>query len=354
MTALALASETLHFERPDHLQARVPPEVRGKGRDDVRLLVSTPEGHTHTHFTDIAHYLRAGDVLVVNDSAVLPASLPATAAFGDFILNLSTRYGERLWLAEPRLSAEVPGPLPLSAGERLNVAGIEARALEPYPGLPRLWFVQVEEPLEGAMVRGGQPIRYGYTDRSFELDTYQTLFARRPGSAEMPSAARPFSAAVLSSLRAGGVKFAYLTLHTGVSSLEVESETLDAHTLYPEPFEVSAVTAASLNRARAEGRRVIAVGTTVVRALESAWRGQSFAASRGFTGRYIYPGHCAHPFEGLLTGLHDPGASHLAMLYAAAGEDLVRSGYREAVKEGYLWHEFGDAHLLLTPPHLSS
>ena len=154
---------------------------------------------------------------------------------------------------------------------------------------------------------------------------------------------------MLSSLRARGVDLAYLTLHTGVSSLEVESETLEAHTLYPEPFAVPAGTAGRLNRARAEGRRVIAVGTTVVRALESAWTGKRFTASRGFTGRYVYPGHCAHPFDGLLTGLHNPGASHLAMLYAAAGEDLVRSGYREAVKEGYLWHEFGDAQLLLTP-----
>ena len=180
----------------------------------------------------------------------------------------------------------------------------------------------------------------------YALEFYQSVFARVPGSAEMASAARAFTPKLVAELTAKGVEFAALTLHTGVSSLEVEGE-LDDHSLYAEPFEVSGQTAAQINRAKAEGRRVIAIGTTVVRALASAWNGE-VKARRGFTQRFIRPGSGPGiQLDGLLTGFHDPKASHLAMLYAVAGRDLVLAGYKEAVKEGYLWHEFGDSHLLI-------
>ena len=178
------------------LQATEPPEVRGAGRDDVRLLVSTPSGHTHAHFTQLADFLRAGDLLVVNDSAVLPASLPATSkvdTVGAFTLNLSTRYAPDLWLAEPRVSPSTPGPLSLTAGDEIEIAGVPARLVAPHPGLPRLWFVKVADGLESVMKTYGKPIRYGYVENAYPLDAYQTLFATHPGSAEMPSAARPFS-----------------------------------------------------------------------------------------------------------------------------------------------------------------
>ena len=337
----------LNFERPAALQATEPPEVRGVGRDDVRLLVSTPKGHTHAHFTRLAEVLRAGDLLVVNDSAVLPASLPATSATGAFTLNLSTRYAPDLWLAEPRVSSSLPGPLPLQAGDAVEIAGVPARLVAPHLGLPRLWFIKVLGKLEPAMQAYGSPIRYGYVEHTYPLETYQTLFATRPGSAEMPSAARPFSRRVLERLETKGVELAPVTLHAGVSSLEVESEALEEHTLYAEPFAVSEKAARTINRARQEGRRVIAVGTTVVRALESAWNGAEVMPRQGFTGRFIRPGHCACILDGLITGFHDPEASHLAMLYAVAGRELVREGYLEAVREKYLWHEFGDSHLLL-------
>ena len=341
-----LTLQDLTFERPAALQATRPPERRGSGRDDVRLLVSTPAGHTHAHFTNLELFLRSGDLLVVNDSATLPSSLSAQGAFGPFRLNLSTRYGANLWLAEPRWSASTPGPLPLQVGDAFTVAGVSARALAPHPELPRLWFVQFHGDLQVAMNRHGTPIRYGYVPEAFGLDSYQTVFAKRPGSAEMPSAARPFSLETVKTLRQTGVEFATVTLHTGVSSLEVEAD-LDHHSLYAEPFEVSAA-ARQLNAARAAGRRIIAVGTTVVRALESALEDTQFVAMTGFTRKFVRPGSYAGTVDGLITGFHDPRASHLAMLYAVAGRDLVRSGYAEAVQRGYLWHEFGDSHLLLT------
>jgi S-adenosylmethionine:tRNA ribosyltransferase-isomerase len=337
----------LFFERPPELVATSPAEARGQQRDEARLLVSTGMGHDHACFYDLPQFLQPGDVLVVNRSATLPASLPAYGSIGNFRLNLSTNYGRGLWLAEPRWSPAQPGPLPLQTGESLKVAGLNAHMVTPYPGLPRLGFVSFEGDVQAAMYRHGQPIRYGYVREVYPLDHYQTLFAEVPGSAEMPSAGYPFTPRVLEGLKARGVHIADIVLHTGVSSLEVETDEVEAHPLYPEPFAVPARTASAVNAARAEGRRVIAVGTTVVRALESAWDGRRVVAASGFTRVYIHPRRGIHTIDGLITGLHDPVTSHLAMLYAIAGQELIRAGYAEAVKERYHWHEFGDSHLIL-------
>lgn len=341
----------LDFSRPEALAASTTPERRGLARDEVRLLVTSAEGrHRHGRFRDLAAYLEPGTLLVVNRSATLPASLPARAegATGRFVLHLSTAYGGGVWLAEPRWSASRPGPLPLEPDTVIDLAGLEARLLHPYPGLPRLWLVRIEGDIEAAMARHGRPITYGYLrGEPPPLDAFQTLFAETPGSAEMPSAARPFTPRVLASLERRGIDLASITLHTGVSSLEVETDEVEDHALYPEPFEVSQDTADAVNAARAAGRPVIAVGTTVVRALESAWDGCALRAASGFTRLYVHPGRPVHSVDGLLTGLHDPLASHLAMLYAVAGVARVRSAYSEAVQQRYLWHELGDSHLIL-------
>ncbi len=338
----------LQFSRPAALQAVAPPEAQGRARDDVRLLVSTPGGaHRHARFHDLPALLQRGDLLVVNDSATLAASLPARAAHGPFRLNLSTDYGRGLWLAEPRRDHATPGPLPFEAGETIDVAGSPARMVAPLPGQPRLWFVRLEAGAQPLMQAAGEPIRYGYVAQPWPLAAYQTLFARVPGSAEMPSAARPFTRRMLAALHARGVGIASITLHTGVSSLEVESETVEQHVLYAEPFVVPAATAARIGVAQAAGRRVIAVGTTVVRALESAWDGARVRAAQGFTRLYITPERGVHAADGLLSGFHDPLASHLALLYAVAGVERIRAAYTEAVAHGYLWHEFGDIHLIL-------
>lgn len=339
----------LDFVRPDGLQATAPPEMRGIDRDGVRLLVSTSNEHTHARFRDLPRFLRTGDLLVVNQSATLPASLPAEGPVGQFVLNLSTRYGRRLWVAEPRWSVREPGPLPLEAGDEITVAGASARLVKPYPGLSRLWFVRVDGDVDDLFDCCGAPIRYGYVKDDYPLDAYQTVFATIPGSAEMPSAGRPFTPRIIRELRARGVEIAGLVLHTGVSSLEVDAEWIEDQVMYAEPFRVPAPTASAINAARRESRRIIAVGTTVVRAVESAWDSEAneVRATAGFTRLYIHPGRGVNVINGLLTGLHDPLASHLAMLYAVAGRELVQSAYKEAVREGYLWHEFGDSHLIL-------
>ena len=265
---------------------------------------------------------------------------------GPFTLNLSTRYGERLWLAEPRRDHARPGPLPFAPGETIEVAGLAARLVAPYPELPRLWFVAFDGNVERAMADEGEPIRYAYVEPPFPpLSAYQTIFAERPGSAEMPSAARPFSQRVLDELAWRDIALAPIELQTGVSSLEAGD--VSGNVMYPEPFVVPAKTAVAVNAAHGEGRPVIAVGTTVVRALESAWDGQRVRAANGFTRLFVHPQRYVKTVDGLITGLHDPQATHLAMLHAIAGEERISAAYREAIREGYLWHEFGDSHLIL-------
>lgn len=341
----------LVFDRPRALQAPGPPESRGLERDEVRLLVTTERGHEHARFRDLHRFLTPGTLLVVNTSATLPASLPAWhAGLGPFVANVSTSYGNGLYLVEPRKSAAEPGPLPLEIGDPLEIAGLAARLVAPHPGLPRLWFVQVESDLRPAMEQVGSPIRYGYLEPPYPpIEAYQTFFSKTPGSAEMPSAGRPFTARVVDALRSKGIEWAGITLHTGVSSHELEADEVEDQALYAEPFEVPERTAEAVTAAKREGRPVIAVGTTVVRALESAWDGEWVRPAAGFTRLLIHPGRPVQSVNGLITGLHDPLASHLALLYAVAPKEMVREGYAEAVREGYLWHEFGDSHLLLSP-----
>jgi S-adenosylmethionine:tRNA ribosyltransferase-isomerase len=337
----------LAFERPEGLFAREPPEVRGRGRDDVRLLVTLPDGHRDARFEDLPRFLRKGDLLVVNESAAIPASLPADGRLGSILLNLCTRFRSDLWIAEPRWAAGTPGPLPLRPGEDLRVGPATIRLLSEYPGIPRLWFVASDRPLERIIAGRGQPIHYGYTD-AWPMNVYRTLFSRVAGSAEMPSAARPITPRVRGLLHDAGVRIAPIVLHAGVSSLEIEGDTVEAQAMYPEPFAVSEKTADAVNRTHALGGRVIAVGTTVVRALESAWTPAGVRPRAGFTRLFVHPDRGVHAVDGLLTGFHDPATSHLALLVAFLSLDGVRNAYAEAARSGYLWHEFGDSHLILT------
>jgi S-adenosylmethionine:tRNA ribosyltransferase-isomerase len=337
----------LVFERPERVFAREPPEVRGRSRDDVRLLVTRSDGHHHARFEDLPTFLGRGDLLVVNESAAIPASLPAQGRLGSILLNLCTRFRSDLWIAEPRWAAGKPGPMPIEPGEEFRIGSAAVRLLSPYPGIPRLWFALADQPFESVIAERGGPIHYGYTE-AWPMDVYQTLFSRVPGSAEMPSAARPITSRIVERLHAVGVGIAPILLHTGVSSLEIESRSVEGQAMYPEPFDVPAATADAVNRTHADGGRVVAVGTTVVRALESAWTPEGLRPSTGFTRLFVNPDRGVHAIDGLLTGFHDPVTSHLALLAAFLGMDRVREAYAEAIRNGYLWHEFGDSHLVLS------
>ncbi|MCI4328185.1 MAG: S-adenosylmethionine:tRNA ribosyltransferase-isomerase [Thermoplasmata archaeon] len=341
-----MRTSALVFERPVDLQATTPAEVRRRGRDDVRLLVSQPDRREVVPFHALVDLLHEGDLLVVNRSATLAASLPAKAEFGPFVLNLSTDYGHGIWLAEPRFGPARSGPLPLPPGAVFTAGGLRASYIAPYPGLPRLGFVRLEGSVREAMDRFGRPIRYGYVPDAFPLSAYQTAFGDRPGSAEMPSAGRPFTDELLVGLRSRGVEVAPVTLHTGVSSLEIDTEDAGTFPLYPEPFEVPAGTVDAVQRSRARGGRVVAVGTTVVRALESAISDGRLRPAVGFTRRYVTPERPPSVADALLTGFHDSKTSHLAMIAAFGGVARWKSDYAAAIEAGLLWHEFGDVHLL--------
>jgi len=330
-------------------EATAPPERRGVARDGVRLLVTdvAARAQHHATFRELAVFLRRGDLLVANDSATIPAALLARRRDGTaFALHLSTKIADDLWIAEPRELRE-----PLAEGERATLAeDANATFLAPADAAhPRLWYVLLNAapPLDAFLARNGAPIRYRYVTEQFSLADYQTIFARVPGSAEMPSAGRPFTPRVLTSLRTAGIDLATITLHTGVSSPERHERP------YHEWFDVSPATAAAVNATRLRGGRVIAVGTTVVRALESAYAdGESIAAS-GWTELIVTPERGVHVVDGLLTGFHEPEASHLDMLRAFADAPLLERAYAEALDAGYLWHEFGDTHLI-APRHVKN
>ena len=333
-----------------HHAASEPPEARGVDRDNVRMMVS-PGQRTpvHSTFRALPEFLSAGDLLVVNTSATIPAAIDAEMADGTtLVLHVSTELPGGLWMIEPRQSiaggATEPRSLPPIATRLRLTGGTEIDLLRPAPGSARLWLAAVADSgaLSPALHAHGRPIRYRYVDRDWPIDTYQTVFADKPGSAEMPSAARPFSDALVTALIRHGVAFAPITLHTGVSSIE-------GHELpYPERFDVPATTASAVNAVHSNGGHVVAVGTTVVRALETAVdRSGTVHPAGGWTDTVITAERGVRAVDGLLTGWHEPEASHLAMLEAVAGRSVLVDAYAEAFAAGYLWHEFGDSHLLL-------
>ncbi len=333
-------SVVFSFALPPANEATTAPERRGLERDGVRLLVTDRASGVHhaAAFRELQAFLCRGDLLVVNDSETIPAALEARGGGGaSFGLHLSSRISAELWVAEPRERA-------VTAGERagLNEDG-RVTFLAPVDAEhPRLWYVLLDLPLsvDVYLARHGSPIRYRYVAEALPLAAYQTIFARVPGSAEMPSAGRPFSARVLDDVRAAGVDLAAISLHTGVSSAERHERP------YREWFEVSPATAGAVNAARLRGGRVIAVGTTVVRALESAAAGGAVVAANGWTDLVVTRERGIRVVDALLTGFHEPQASHLDLLRAFAGDEVLESAYAYALGAGYLWHEFGDLHLL--------
>ncbi|MFD3792170.1 S-adenosylmethionine:tRNA ribosyltransferase-isomerase [Streptomyces cyaneofuscatus] len=337
---------------PAELSARVPAEQRGAGRDDVRLLVTRGAAVSHHAFRELPGQLRAGDVLVVNTSATLPAAVNGRVGGDRVVVHFSTRGEDGRWAVELRApgASGATAPRPGGpAGAVVRLPGGRELVLEeplgPAVGA-RLWWARVPDRMPELLRRYGRPIRYAYTERDQPLSAYQTVFAVPApdgrGSAEMPSAARPFTTALVAELVSRGVQFAPLSLDTGVASAEAHEPP------YPERFAVPSTTAWLVNAARAAGGRVVAVGTTAVRALESAADAEGVVRpAAGWTDLVVTPRRGVRAVDGLLTGLHEPQASHLLMLEAVAGREALRRGYEAALERRYLWHEFGDVHLIL-------
>jgi S-adenosylmethionine:tRNA ribosyltransferase-isomerase len=319
----------------------------------VRLLVARPDRLDDVHFRDIGRFLRRGDVLVVNTSATVAAEVDAwSPRHGELVVHLATPLGDGDWVVELRSApAAASAVLDARPGEQVHLGeGAVATLVDGYPSSGssptgsgnRLWRASVTGDLAGLVRRVGRPIAYGYLDRRFPLRDYQTVFSRDPGSAEMPSAGRPFTNRLVTRLVRSGVLVAPVLLHTGVSSQDA------GESPQPERFEVTADTAALVNAARSRGGRVVAVGTTATRAIESASAvdGRVDAAG-GWTELVIGPDRPVRVVDGLVSGWHNPEASHLLLVEAVAGAALTQRAYDAAVELGYAWHEFGDSCLIL-------
>ncbi|WP_114424299.1 S-adenosylmethionine:tRNA ribosyltransferase-isomerase [Nocardioides houyundeii] len=331
-----------------------PAEWRGLRRDDVRLLVGTGAGLRHARFRDLDQHLHPGDVLVVNDSATVPGELDGTLDGRPVVVHLGARLEDGSRVLELRTAPYAERPiLDGRVGDLVQCGDAALRLLAPWPRDPssptgagnRLWQAEAAGGLDDELATRGRPIAYGYLDARYPLSAYQTVFARHPGSAEMASAARPFTPGLVARLQAAGVVLARVTLHTGLSSQEA------GEAPGPEWFRVPPETARAVATARAAGRRVVAVGTTATRALESAVEavpgGERVVATSGWTERVVSPADPPRVVDGLVTGWHDPQASHLLLVEAVAGRALAQAAYDGAVSGGYLWHEFGDSALLL-------
>jgi S-adenosylmethionine:tRNA ribosyltransferase-isomerase len=339
----------IDFTLPAEREAHDPPEARGIARDGVRMLVSRRSSGEVSHhgFRDLPGLLLPGDLLVVNNTGTLPAQV---RVFGSGLaVHFSTPLPDGAWLIELRQitnKTTIPNGLgfpgqaiALPSGAVLT---LERKARTGASGSGRLWRARLSVAVVPYLLEHGVPIRYSYVRRDWPLSAYQTVFARLPGSAEMPSASRPFTGQVVAELASRGVLIAPLTLHTGVSSLEADEDP------YPEPYDVPPATARLVNHVRANGGRVIAAGTTVVRALETAAGPDGrVSPSAGWTSHVVTPATGVAAVDGLLTGLHEPRSSHLRMLAAFAGPELLSRCYAAAADAGYLWHEFGDVHLLV-------
>jgi S-adenosylmethionine:tRNA ribosyltransferase-isomerase len=348
MGALSARSDVSGLVLDERNIAREPPEARGMRRDQVRLLVSPGlDEPVHTCFADLPSFLVEGDLVVVNTSATVPAALDGLLAGEPVVVHVSTTLPGGLWLVEVRQLLEGGSSEPLVVERAAEVAllgGGAMHLLAPFADSQRLWLatLALDPDVLTYLNRHGRPIRYRYVPRDWPIEQYQSVFGTEPGSAEMPSAARPFTSDVVVDLVRRGVAIAPILLHTGVSSLEGHEAP------YPERYRVSPSTASLVNATHATGRRVIAVGTTVVRALETVTDDRGVThPGEGWTDLVVMPSSPPRAVDGLLTGWHEPEASHLLMLEAVAGGEAIATAYRAARDAGYMWHEFGDSHLLL-------
>jgi S-adenosylmethionine:tRNA ribosyltransferase-isomerase len=350
MATVHLPERVLDIDVPPELIADHPVEADGRRRDDVRMMVAERASGRliHARAADLDRHLWRGDVLVVNTSPTLAAAVPA--ADGSVVVHLSTQLCGHRWVVELRTPCgRGSRPHPVEQAHDIALAGgglVQLR--EPFAGW-RLWEADVltPAPMPEYLALHGRPIRYGCTDTAWPIADYQTVFARHLpgdiglGSAEMPSAGRPFTPELVRRLVHRGVLFAPITLHTGVSSLESHEAP------YAERYRVPEPTARLVNDARAQGRRVIAVGTTPTRAIETDAVDGVARAGDGWTELVITPDRGLEVVDGIISGWHEPEASHLLLMEAVAGRALLEASYDAALRERYHWHEFGDIHLVL-------
>ncbi|MBM7585153.1 S-adenosylmethionine:tRNA ribosyltransferase-isomerase [Bacillus pakistanensis] len=332
------------FQIPDELNAKKPKEILGKNREDVRLMVLNTDngGSIHTHFNNITDFFEEGDLLVFNNSRTIPAVLDAKRRNQTLELRLSRKTTESCW--EGILLGglyQIGDELTFDQGLSGRIIGVGSE-----PPLVKIEFSLKGSELLDHIYRIGQPIRYEYIDSPWPLESYQTAYASVPGSVEMPSAGRAFSWGIMNKLKEKGVQLSFLSLHAGLSYYG--NDQWPTPTEHPEEYIIPTETAELINQTKRKKKRIIAVGTTVVRALETVGRENPIMISKkGITNLYIDQSFSLKIVDGLLTGFHEPEASHLALLSAFVKKDKLLNAYREAIELGYYWHEFGDMNLII-------
>lgn len=349
-------NKAFDFVLPKTLECTTPTEERRLPRDATRLMISDRSNNkiVHSNFNHIASFLEAGDVLIVNTSATLNAALKTTLPNGrEGRVHLSTPLENNDWLVEIRqvVDKDTKRYYDLKSNQTFELeGGGKLELIAPFYNKTdesdhiQLWKVAFILPIstDAYLAQYGYPIKYFNIDKTYPLSYYQTVFAQHPGSSEMPSAGRAFTPELVTQLVLKGVQIAPILLHTGISSLEVDEAP------YPEYFEVSDFSANLINKTKKENKRIIAVGTTAIRAIESAVNSSGQVESKkGMTNLYITPERGLTIVNGMLTGFHEPKASHLLMMEALADKEHLSLGYTAAVEQSYYWHEFGDLHLLL-------
>lgn len=340
-----MMTSTIEFYLPSKLNASYPPEKRGIRRDQVRMMVLNRETgeRKHDHFLQLTSYLQPGDMIILNNSRTIPASLQARWESGSYEqdekveVRLARRLNHDSWEALI-LANSVKADDKLIFSSDLFASVTKANEDSP---VSTIQFSKKGADLLNIIYSIGEPIRYEYINHPWSLNYYQTVFASHPGSVEMPSAGRAFSWELLLNLRQKGIQIEFLQLHTGLSYFE---ERHNSPTDNFEEYFISEETMERIIRTKNSGKRIVACGTTVVRAIESAARSGSLS---GWTNLYIHPNSSLKLVDGIITGFHEPQASHLDMLTAFVSENYLYEAYQEAIQYSYLWHEFGDMNLIL-------
>ena len=334
-----------YYDLPQELIAQTPMEPR----DHSRLMVLDRETGEiqHRHFYDVLDYLNEGDVLVVNDSRVLPARLygkkEVTGAQIEFLL--LERKAADVWeiLVKPGKKA-LPGAR-FEFGDGLLKAEI-LEVKEDGNRLVRFFydgdFYQILEKI------GKMPLPHYITAELKDNERYQTVYSHEVGSAAAPTAGLHFTQELLDKIEAKGVKIAKVTLHVGLGTFRpVKAENIEEHHMHSEHYEMSEETARIINEAKANGKRVIAVGTTSCRTLESvAQKEGCIRASEGYTDIFIYPGYTFRAMDGIITNFHLPESTLIMLISAFAGRDKVMNAYKTAVEQRYRFYSFGDAMMI--------
>lgn len=333
-------------------------------RSDARLLVLDRKSGKirHDQFRSLPDYLKPGDVLVLNDTKVLPARFFARKETGGRVeilllheIKKGRRRKEKLWKALLKPSGRVKKGAVLSVERKGKSRAFSVRVVdEPSgsTGVRHLAFDSVDPRRE--MEKNGRIPLPPYIEREdlpIDRDTYQTVFARRPGSIASPTAGLHFDPPLLAALRARGVEIVFLTLHVSYGTFQpVVCEDVSQHVMYPEQFEITKASAERLNRAKKEGRRIVACGTTAIRALESASSARakySLRAMKGSTQLFIYPPYQFKMADAIITNFHLPRTTLLMLVAAFSGKDNLDRAYREAIRKQYRFYSYGDAMLII-------